>query len=63
MHLVFFSGKARQSVRSVLCPDCFLLLWLGITCFPVQDWEELTVFTPKSHKYTVHPSWSRWRMT
>lgn len=61
MHLAFICAKARQSITNVLCPDCFLLLWLGITCFPVQT-EELTIFVPKSHKLNVHPSLSRWRM-
>lgn len=58
MHLVSFCVKARQSITDVLCPDHFLLLWLGITCFPMQGCEE-----PMSHKFSVHPSWSRWRMT
>lgn len=61
--LLFFCAKASQSITNVSCPDHFLFLQLGITCFPVQDCEELTTFVPKSYTFTVHPSWSRRRMT
>lgn len=61
--LLSFCAKARQSITNVSCPDHFLFLQLGITCFPVQDCEELTTFVPKSYTFTVHPSWSRRRMT
>lgn len=63
MHLVFFHAKARQFMN-VSCPDHFLLLWLGIICFPVQACEELSIFVPNLYqKFSAHPSWGRWRMT
>lgn len=61
--LLFFCAEARQSITNVSCPDHFLFLRLDITCFPVQDSEELTTFVRKSYNFTVHPSWSRRRMT